>query len=532
MKNSLKKQLSFKQKLQLLIFGLFVCIIILEIGLRLGGLVFIFLQERNNINSIKQKGEFRVMCLGESTTVLWGRDAYPYQLEGILNQLNTGIKFSVINNGLSGTTTSKISARLEADLNKYKPDIVTAMIGINDREEPTAYSTVTFLDTPKIFFKNFRTYKLINLIYMHLVARINKVYFKWRIKNEKNFDSDWIFSTFNLKKFHADQKIPLQAEQVLKDAILQDPKNDKLYLGLGLFYQNYELFSQAEKALKKAIEIDPQNSEAYLVLGVVYEESGRQYAAEKSLKKAIELNPTGEEAYAELGWYYQQRNMLHQAEEAFKKTIELNPNNEAGYEGLGMTYEEKGRYSEAEKMFKKAISVDHKSGNSYEGLVRIYERQKNYASAEEMFKKCIELNPNSDWPYQYAIRFYNELGEEILAQKYLRRMQRLRLDYHNPITQYNYKKIRKILDKRGIKLVCIQYPMRSIEPLKKIFEGDEGVMFVDNEKIFKNALLNANYKEYFTDLFAGDFGHCTRKGNRLLAENIANVILKDISTTK
>jgi len=29
-------------------------------------------------------------------------------------------------------------------------------------------------------------------------------------------------------------------------------------------------------------------------------------------------------------------------------------------------------------------------------------------------------------------------------------------------------------------------------------------------------------------MFGGDFGHCTHKGNRLLAENIANVIFKEV----
>ena len=46
-------------------------------------------------------------------------------------------------------------------------------------------------------------------------------------------------------------------------------------------------------------------------------------------------------------------------------------------------------------------------------------------------------------------------------------------------------------------------------------------------KIFKDALRKASYREYFNDMFAGDFGHCTPKGNRLLAENIAKVILKE-----
>ncbi|MFH1622153.1 MAG: hypothetical protein ABIA97_03435, partial [Candidatus Omnitrophota bacterium] len=66
-----------------------------------------------------------------------------------------------------------------------------------------------------------------------------------------------------------------------------------------------------------------------------------------------------------------------------------------------------------------------------------------------------------------------------------------------------------------------------VEPLKKMFEDQEDVIFVSNERVFKEALKQASYKEYFTDMFAGDFGHCTQKGNRLLAENIANVILRE-----
>ena len=89
--------------------------------------------------------------------------------------------------------------------------------------------------------------------------------------------------------------------------------------------------------------------------------------------------------------------------------------------------------------------------------------------------------------------------------------------------------IKEILTKKGIKLVCVQYPMRSIEPLKKIFIGDEeGIIFVDNEKIFRDAVKKEGNTAYFKDMFSGDFGHCTYKGNKLLAENIANTILKEV----
>lgn len=54
----------------------------------------------------------------------------------------------------------------------------------------------------------------------------------------------------------------------------------------------------------------------------------------------------------------------------------------------------------------------------------------------------------------------------------------------------------------------------------------EGFAFSDNERIFKEALRQGTYAEYFEDSFTGDFGRCTKKGNELLAQNIANAILE------
>lgn len=124
---------------------------------------------------------------------------------------------------------------------------------------------------------------------------------------------------------------------------------------------------------------------------------------------------------------------------------------------------------------------------------------------------------------------YQETGRYKDAEECYRKVDELRLKRYNFVTHRNYRKLKEILDKRGKKLVCVQYPMCSIEPLKEIFQGqEEGIIFVDNEKVFKKAVNKGSYKEYFTDMFAGDFGHCTRKGNRLLAENVVNVILREV----
>jgi len=132
-----------------------------------------------------------------------------------------------------------------------------------------------------------------------------------------------------------------------------------------------------------------------------------------------------------------------------------------------------------------------------------------------------------DKTYGRLATLYKEIGKYEAADEYYNKASKARIEYYDPLIYRNYFKVKEILDRRKIKFVCVQYPMRSAEPLKKMFNSDSGIIFVDNERIFKDALNKEDYKEYFFDNFGGDFGHCTAKGNRLLAENIANIIVKE-----
>jgi len=120
------------------------------------------------------------------------------------------------------------------------------------------------------------------------------------------------------------------------------------------------------------------------------------------------------------------------------------------------------------------------------------------------------------------------MGKYDISQEYSKKANGIREKVYNPMTLDNYRKLKEALDRRGIRLVCVQYPMRSIASLKKMFLDQEGIVFVDNEQIFKEAVNKTNYKDYFIDIFGGDIGHFTLNCNRLLAKNIADVILKEV----
>src|SRR5882672_1267859 len=126
------KKISFKERLWLFIFGISLAVVCLELSLRMAGMFVLYLQERHNHLSFS-RNEYRILCLGESTTALGGEDSYPSQLEAMLNAQSRQQKFTVINQGIISTTSDYIVSHLEQDLDVYKPQLVVVMMGINDR---------------------------------------------------------------------------------------------------------------------------------------------------------------------------------------------------------------------------------------------------------------------------------------------------------------------------------------------------------------------------------------------------------------
>lgn len=541
-----------KQRMTLILFGVLLFLILLEIGLRLAGLIISSLQEQRNIVSLEQNEAYRIMCLGESTTAEGGRDSYPSQLEEILNQTNTDVRFSVINKGHRATNTSIILAELEDNIKRYKPNMVICMIGINDSGKHMPYEARS--DSKIVnFLWSFKVYKLSRYLWLHIAAKLKE-------------------SEFNSQRAHSQESYNKEIkssplEEPLKKAIELGPENETLYIKLGNFYRDErQQLAQAESLYAKALEINPASSQAHLELARVYRDQAQYYLGVKYYKKALELDPAGEYAYVELGrfyrdnlkyveaedllnhaikanpqnasayrelaWFYAERGELLRAEELYRKAIEIAPQNAYNYIELGRFYYNAYQkdYAHAEACFKKAIEIDPKIDRSgaYHELGRMFRELKRHKEAEECFKKALEINPGDDKAYAGLAVTYEEEGinggfSDICYNK----AELLRLQHYNPLTFKNYLGIKDILDKYGIKLICVQYPMRSISPLIEIFQGKRGIIFVDNEKLFKDAVKKTGYNDYFVDMFAGDFGHCTRKGNKLLVEHIADTILKE-----
>jgi len=410
------------KRLLYLAFGL----ILLEMLLRSGG--FVWLHGKDFVNGIIYESNspanaYRILALGESTTEGGGSDAWPNQLERILNDISTTMKFKVYNKGVGGTNSSFIVARLKGHIHKYRPDMVITMMGANDNSNNPFIYEVGAFERVSFFLKNSRVCKLTKLILSSIDSAMRKN--GWEINKMTKLDCSLLMSG---------------------DESLRYGRNDGRVL--------IENFSRG------------QNIE--------------------------EMDLAGG---------------LDHAEAIVKKEIAFNRRNVKAYIALARIYLEKSRFIEA----KEAI------------LLALYfsDQDTSFEAYSTISSHCSDIITKSE-----IVEIYRNTGIFVKLPKNIMKMHQRK----NETMKNNYKTVYKLLKRKNIKYVAMNYPTRDIEELKEIFNGDEDILFVSNEENFKEALENGEYKDYFIDRCYKTFGHGNSRGNRLIAENIASAILKELGS--
>jgi len=96
-----------------------------------------------------------------------------------------------------------------------------------------------------------------------------------------------------------------QAETLLQELTVKEPKLSTPWFNLGKVYQALGREPDAVDALRKAVQINPQNCPAYNELGVLARQDGDFTAAEESYLSCIRQVPAFRDAYLNLGILYE-----------------------------------------------------------------------------------------------------------------------------------------------------------------------------------------------------------------------------------
>lgn len=263
-----------------------------------------------------------------------------------------------------------------------------------------------------------------------------------------------------------------------------------------------------------------------LKIGEVCAKKGDRQIGLNIFKKVIEMNPKNDDAYRLLGsngyWTYS----LDQRRGFCQKAISLNPEKDDNYFCIAEIYFYQKKFQEQIKVYKDRLKKRPESSSIIFEIAKYYYRESIYKEAERYLKLGIEKKDNQ------AIK--NKMLE-MLKSIYVKegRLEEISLLNDGILkaskrTDININEIYKIVTEKNIPLVLIQYPLRDVNDLKVFLRDSKDAYFVDNNESFEKAVEQYGFDEVFVDAFAGDFGHGSALGNKIIAENVAKVILKEV----
>jgi len=171
----------FHHRLLLIALGTLAPLLILEGLFRLLGFVLA-------VPSITIPGgakTARIICVGDSSTKGVGSSdakqySYPSQLQSLLDAAAPG-RFEVVNLGQPGINSSQVLNRFEATLATFRPELVIAMIGINDAWNLNESNVLRFYNgtipskallSIELALSRLRVYRFVKLVYLSLTTSL------------------------------------------------------------------------------------------------------------------------------------------------------------------------------------------------------------------------------------------------------------------------------------------------------------------------------------------------------------------------
>ncbi len=406
------------KKFLLLFSTIILLVLLLELVLRIESIILKQTRDNNNLLLENFNETIRILTLGESTTdyAFANEDSWPSQLENFLNKQNTTINFKVFNEGMTVATTDYIVNHIGSFVNKYQPNIVISMMGINDPNSQNLIPGEIIYRT-SFLAKYSKTYNFFFMI-------ITNIKFQFE-KNSSNLISKEL-SCYNLS-----------SSQLTNNSFV------------------FEYINLTNKSLPSEISCE------FL-----------------------------EEANDFLARSYLLRNNCSKANIFVENYISFHPNDNGLYKELFYCYKDKNIFFNEETFLKYQLSRNPMYDRLYDLLGKYYEENNYSRKAQKMFDKASEIRVNS-----------------------------------RPSVKIAHESLYYILKDQNIAFIVMQYPTLPIEEMKSYFSESDDVIFISNEKNFEFALQDHDYYDLFIDHFAGTWGHCTKNGNLLIAENVANKVV-------
>jgi Flp pilus assembly protein TadD len=197
----------------------------------------------------------------------------------------------------------------------------------------------------------------------------------------------------------------------------EDEKAEELY-AISLKQIDQGQLDQALATSQSILDIH-DNAEVYFNMGYIKSMKGDLEAALDCFKKATAVNGYHALAYQQIGLIYEKMGCAEDAAANLEKAAEI--------------LLEKHNDSEAEEVLNTVLELRPDTTNVYNSLGIIYRRQKRLSEALRAYEKALRVHPDDEYIYFNAARVYLDMGNTIMAQKYLRQAIKINSDFSEAI---------------------------------------------------------------------------------------------------
>ncbi|KAI8083296.1 uncharacterized protein B0P05DRAFT_595872 [Gilbertella persicaria] len=270
---------------------------------------------------------------------------------------------------------------------------------------------------------------------------------------------------------------------------LQNPKDPKLWYGIGILYDRYGSLEHAEEAFSAVMKMDPQfekSNEIYFRLGIIYKqqrkldpslqcfryvlhhppepltesdiwfqigsvhEQKKEYdAAKEAYEHVLFENPEHAKVLQQLGWLYHQSDApfcnQQLATEFLTRSLKADGNDAQSWYLLGRCYMVNQNHNKAYEAYQQAVYRDARNPTFWCSIGVLYYQINQYRDALDAYSRAIRLNPYISEVWYDLGTLYESCNNQVqdAVDAYSRAAE---LDPHNPLIQQRLEHLRRPQD--------------------------------------------------------------------------------------
>ncbi|KAJ5471643.1 Transcriptional corepressor Cyc8 [Penicillium desertorum] len=180
---------------------------------------------------------------------------------------------------------------------------------------------------------------------------------------------------------------------------LRDPKEPKLWYGIGILYDRYGSLDHAEEAFSQVMRMAPdfeKANEIYFRLGIIYKQQQKFNQSLECFKYIVSDPPrplTEEDIWFQIGHVHEQQKDFESAQSAYQRVLERDPNHAKVLQQLGWLYHQQSNAFQSQEkaiqFLEKSVNADNNDAQSWYLLGRCYMSMAKYPKAYEAYQQAV-----------------------------------------------------------------------------------------------------------------------------------------------